>query len=55
MRSLFGIGTPRGLQAFADLALALYLAILTLLWRHKARTSRTTPPAAEPDMLLALA
>jgi hypothetical protein len=33
MRSLFGIGTPRGLQAFADLAEALYLAILALLAR----------------------
>ena len=33
MRKLFGIGTPRGLQAFVDLAEALYLAILTLLWR----------------------
>jgi len=31
MRSLFRMGTPRGLQAFVDLALALYLAILTLL------------------------
>jgi transposase len=40
MRSLFGIGTPRGLQAFVDLALALYLAILTLHWRIIARAGR---------------
>jgi hypothetical protein len=33
MRKLFGMGTPRGLQAFVDLAEALYLAILALLWR----------------------
>jgi hypothetical protein len=33
MRSLFGIGTPRGLQAFADLASALYLAIGALVAR----------------------
>jgi transposase len=33
MRRLFQIGTPRGLQAFADLAEALYLAIETLLAR----------------------
>ena len=31
MRKLFGIGTPRGLVGFVDLALALYLAILALV------------------------
>jgi transposase len=30
MRTLFKMGTPRGLQAFADLASSLYLTILTL-------------------------
>lgn len=43
MRSLFGIGTPRGLQAFVDLALALYLAILTLSWRLAIRTLTSAP------------
>jgi hypothetical protein len=40
MRKLFGMGTPRGLQVFVDLALALYLAILTLHWRIIARAGR---------------
>ena len=31
MRELFGMGTPRGLVGFVDLALASYLAIVTLL------------------------
>jgi IS5 family transposase len=49
MRSLFGIGTPRGLQAFVDLALALYLAILNLLWRPRNRTlASATEPTAPP-------
>jgi transposase len=33
MRHLFGIGTPRGLQAAGDLAEALYLAILAIVAR----------------------
>ena len=48
MRKLFGIGTPRGLQAFGDLALAPYLAILTLLarlTRAPRRIIATEPPA----------
>jgi transposase len=43
MRRLFGIGTPRALQAFVDLALAMYLAILTLLGRLTTPTRSITP------------
>ena len=31
MRELFGMGTPRGLVGFADLALASYLAVVALV------------------------
>jgi IS5 family transposase len=49
MRVLFGMGTPRGLVGFVDLALASYLAIVALLrplvgsWRAE---NRKTPSAA---------
>ena len=46
MRGLFGIGTPRGLQAFADLAAAMQPAILTLTsWS----TSHYNPFAPQPS------
>lgn len=49
MRELFGMGTPRGLQAFADLAEALYLSIPTLLTALVSRaTSQTDPTALWP-------
>ena len=50
MRELFGMGTPRGLVGFADLALASYLAILTLVrplvasWRAENGKTRSTAP-----------
>lgn len=54
MRKLFGIGTPRGLQTFADLALALYLAIRTLLrWLNTSNHSPTTPSTVPTPSLAA--
>ena len=50
MRKLFGIGTPRGLQAFVDLALALYLAILALLGRLQLRTLASAPEPTAPSL-----
>lgn len=51
MRELFGMGTPRGLVGFVDLALASYLAIVALL-RPLAGScraeNRETPRAAPP-------
>ena len=50
MRELFGMGTPRGLVGFADLALASYLAMVTLLrpligsWRGGKRELCVTTP-----------
>ena len=50
MRELFGMGTPRGLVGFVDLALASYLAIITLLrplagsWRAKNRETQSAAP-----------
>ena len=55
MRSLFGIGTPRGMQAFADLALALYLAILALPWRLGIRTFTSAPEPTAPRLIPAAA
>jgi IS5 family transposase len=55
MRKLFGIGTPRGLQVFGDLALALYLAILTLLWRLRNRTLASAPEPTAPMLVPAAA
>jgi IS5 family transposase len=55
MRRLFGIGTPRGLQAFVDLALALYLAILTLVARLSTAPRRILPPQPPLAPLLAAA
>jgi transposase len=55
MRSLFGIGTPRGLQAFVNLALALYLAILTLIWRLGIRTLTSAPEPTAPRLIPAAA
>ena len=46
MRELFGMGTPRGLQAFADLAEALYLSIPTLLTAPISRAASQTDPTA---------
>jgi transposase len=48
MRRLFHMGTPRGLQAFADLAEALYLAILTLLARLIGPVSQAIAPPLLP-------
>lgn len=51
MRGLFNMGTPRGLQAFADLATAMQLAILTLTsWS----TSHYNPFAPPPSKFLPL-
>jgi len=36
LRKLFGMGTPRGLQAFVDLAASVYLLILTVLCHLRA-------------------
>ena len=50
MRKLFGIGTPRGLVGFVDLALASYLANVALvrplvgLWRSENRDTQTAAP-----------
>jgi hypothetical protein len=44
MRKLFSMGTPRGLQAFVDLAAAMYLARLTLAnWLSRPRRSFALP------------
>ena len=49
MRTLFGIGTPKGLQAYADLLSSLYLAIRApqglLTSCLNALPARTFPPA----------
>ena len=49
MRTLFGIGTPKGLQAYADLLSSLYLAIHApqglLTSCLNALPARTFPPA----------
>jgi len=55
MRKLFGIGTPRGLQAFGDLALASYLAIVTLLARLTITPRRIIAPPTPASALLAAA
>jgi transposase len=55
MRKLFGIGTPRGLQAFGDLALASYLAILALLARLTITPRRIIAPPTPASALLAAA
>ena len=55
MRKLFGIGTPRGLQAFGDLALASYLAILALLARLTITPRRIIAPPTPASPLLAAA
>ena len=55
MRQLFGIGTPRGLQVFVDLAEALYLAILTLLARLGRALHRIIAPSPYSTPLLAAA
>jgi transposase len=50
MRELFGMGTPRGLVGFADLALASYLAIVALLrplagsWRAEICETQSAAP-----------
>jgi hypothetical protein len=49
MRRLFQMGTPRGLQAFADLAETLYLAILAL-WAWLTSSPR---PIVAPSLLAA--
>lgn len=44
MRKLFSMGTPRGLQAFADLAAAMYLAISAFsTWLSSRRNSSALP------------
>jgi transposase len=54
MRKLFHMGTPRGLQAFADLLLSSYLAIPTRY--HRFLTAlRKLRPAPVPELLPALA
>ena len=55
MRQLFGIGTPRGLQVFADLAEALYLAILTLFARLGRAPHRIIAPSPYSTPLLTAA
>jgi transposase len=54
MRKLFGIGTPRGLQVFVDLAAPLYLAFLTLLWRLRNRTPASAPEPTAPMLMAAV-
>lgn len=55
MRTLFHMGTPRGLQAFADLLSSLYLAIQTRCDRFFAasRPCRTIPLPDSPQPLAA--
>jgi IS5 family transposase len=55
MRKLFGIGTPRGLQAFADFGAAAYLALQTLLARLTTAPRRILAPQPAPTPLLAAA
>jgi IS5 family transposase len=55
MRKLFGIGTPRGLQAFADFAAAAYLAIQTLPVRLTTAPPRILAPQPVPAPFLAAA
>lgn len=52
MRSLFGMGTPRGLQAYADLLSSFYLAIRTLVGRP---TTRLNAPPRHPPAFVTLA
>jgi hypothetical protein len=51
MRRLFQMGTPRGLQAFADLAEALQLAIQTLIlgWTSLTGLCATLSPIHPPS------
>ncbi len=50
MRELFGMGTPRGLVGFVDLALASYFVIVTLLrplvgsWRAENQETQSAAP-----------
>jgi transposase len=55
MRTLFHMGTPRGLQAFADLLSSVYLAIQTRCERFFAtsRPSRSVPLPDSPQPLAA--
>jgi IS5 family transposase len=55
MRKLFGIGTPRGLQAFVDFGAASYLAIQTLPARLTTAPRRLLAPKPIPTPLLAAA
>ena len=55
MRRLFGIGTPRGLQVFVDVAAALNLAFLTLLWRLRNRTPASAAELTAPMLFPAAA
>ena len=48
MRSLFGIGTPKGLQAYADLLSSLYLAIRALVSHFPRRCNDPPIPAPLP-------
>ena len=43
MRVLFKMGTPRGLQAFSDLALSLYIAVIAF-WQLIGRRPFTFAP-----------
>lgn len=45
MRRLFGIGTPRGLQSFRDLAATIYLATIAFRKLLKASQHRSNPHA----------
>ena len=53
MRKLFGIGTPRGLQTLADLALALYLAIRALPRCLSTSSHSPTTPSTAPALAAA--
>jgi hypothetical protein len=62
MRVLFKMGTPRGLQAAADIASSMYLAILTLCKRilrlefaFETATARYLAPWAAPTRVAARA
>ena len=47
MRKLFNMGTPRGLQAFVDLAAAMYLAILAFSSWYYCRCNSFALPTAQ--------